>query len=264
MPGESEVAVLAHTDHGGDGVPVVLLHAFPLDSRTWDDVVAELGGAVRAVSVDLPGLGGSSVPGEPPSLEHAAHGVLEVLDHLGVERAVVVGLSTGGYVAAVLARDHPGRLAGLGLCSTTTRVMAPDVPAGRRDVADEVERTGSLDPVSDSVQEGLGETAHAHRPDLEDRVRTVLTSQDPAGVAWVARAVAARSDTSDAVRGVPVPVLLLFGEEDTATPPARAHELAALRPDAELVLLPATGHLTCLERPAEVAAALTRLAARSA
>ena len=55
----------------------------------------------------------------------------------------------------------------------------------------------------------------------------------------------------------------LFGEEDTATPPDRAHELAALRPDAELVLLPATGHLTCLERPAEVAAALTRLVARS-
>lgn len=255
--------MLAHSDGGGPGVPVVLLHAFPLDSRTWDDVVAALGGDVRAVAVDLPGLGASAVPDAAPSLEHAARGVLEVLDHLAVDRAVVVGLSTGGYVAAVLARDHPGRLAGLALCSTTTRVMAPDVPADRRAVAEELERTGSLDPVMDSVQDGLGRTAHAERPDLEDRVRTTIEAQDPAGVAWLARAIAARTDTSDAVRGVPVPVLLLFGEEDTATPPDRAHELAALRPDAELVLLPATGHLTCLERPAEVAAALTRLVARS-
>ena len=255
--------MLNHTDRGGDGVPVVLLHAFPLDSRTWDDVVAELGPDVRAVAVDLPGLGGSAVPAGTPGLEHAAHGVLEVLDHLGVDRAVVVGLSTGGYVAAVLARDHPGRLRGLGLASTTTRVMAPDVPADRRAVADELESTGSLDPVMDSVQEGLGATAHAERPELEDRVRAIIADQDPAGVAWVARAIAARADTSDAVRGVPVPVLLLFGEEDTATPPARAHELAALRPDAELVLLGSTGHLTCLERPVEVAAAITALAARS-
>jgi pimeloyl-ACP methyl ester carboxylesterase len=62
---------------------------------------------------------------------------------------------------------------------------------------------------------------------------------------------------------VPVPLLLLFGEEDTATPPERAHELAAVRPDAELVVLARTGHLTCLERPAEVAAAITALAART-
>lgn len=255
--------MLAHTDHGGAGVPVVLLHAFPLDSRTWDDVVAELGHGVRAITVDLPGLGGSGVPDAEPGLEHAAHGVLAVLDGLGVERAVVVGLSTGGYVAAVLAREHPGRLLGLGLASTTTRVIAPDVPDDRRAVADELERAGTLDAVADSVAEGLGETARAERPELTERVRAVLASQDPRGVAWLARAIAARADTTDAVRGVPVPVLLLFGEEDTATPPARADELAAVRPDAELVLLPRTGHLTCVEQPAAVAAAITDLAART-
>ncbi|MEI4281214.1 alpha/beta hydrolase [Klenkia terrae] len=251
---------LRHADPFPDrtGPAVVLLPAFPLDHRLWDDVAASLPAPLRPIAVDLPGLG-SPTAGDP-SLELAVDGVLALLDELGLDRAVVAGLSTGGYVAAMLAGRAPGRVAALALCDTTTEVGPPDVPADRRRAADDLEQRG-IEVVLDSVAEGLG--PHAG-PELAGRVESVIRSMDPAGVAWVCRALAARPDTSVAVRDFPGPVLLLFGELDGPTPPAeRLTALRALRPDAEAVVVPGSGHLTALEAPAEVAAALAALAARA-
>ncbi|MEI4270418.1 alpha/beta hydrolase [Klenkia sp. LSe6-5] len=252
--------MLNHADPFPDrpGPVVVLLPAFPLDHRLWDDVAALLPAPLRPVAVDLPGLG-SPVRGEP-SLQLAADGVVELLDHLGVERAVVAGLSTGGYVAALLAGRAPHRVAGLALCDTTTEVGPPDVPADRLTAADDLQQHG-IEVVLDSVAEGLG--PHAG-PDLAARVEAMVRSQDPDAVAWVCRALAARSDTSEGVAAFPGPVLLLFGEHDTPTPPAqRLAELQRLRSDAAAVVVPGSGHLTALEAPAAVADALTGLARRA-
>lgn len=251
-------APLQHSDPFPDrtGPAVVLLPAFPLDHRLWDDVAALLPAPLRPLAVDLPGLG-SPVPGEP-SLEHAVDGVLALLDELGLDRAVVVGLSTGGYVAAMLAGRAPERVAGLGLCDTTTRVGPPDEPDARRETARQLEGALGIAAVLDSVAEGLG--PHAG-PELAGRVRQMVESRVPGEVAWVCRALADRPDTSSAVRGYPGPVLLLFGELDGPTPPdPRLTELRALRPDAATVLVPGSGHLTALEQPAAVASAVAALA----
>lgn len=251
-------APLHAQDRGGAGLPVLLLHAFPLDHRMWDDVVALLPPGLRPIAVDLPGLG-SPVSGEP-SLEVAVDGVLALLDTLGVERAVVAGLSTGGYVAAMLAGRAPERIAALALCDTTTEVGPPDEPDGRRETARQLEGALGISAVLDSVAAGLG--PHAG-PELAGRVRQMIDSRDPLDVAWTCRALADRPGTTDALRDYPGPVLLLFGEHDAPTPPAqRLVQLQAVRPDAESVVVPGSGHLTALEQPAAVADALTALAAR--
>ncbi|SCX44764.1 Pimeloyl-ACP methyl ester carboxylesterase [Klenkia marina] len=251
--------MLNHADPFPDrpGPVVVLLPAFPLDHRLWDDVAALLPAPLRPVAVDLPGLG-STAAGEP-SLQVAVDGVVELLDHLGAARAVVAGLSTGGYVAALLAGHAPDRVAALALCDTTTEVGPPDVPADRLAVAADLEQHG-IEVVLDSVAEGLG--PHAG-PELAGRVETMIRSQDPDDVAWVCRALAARPDTSQAVRDFPGPVLLVFGEHDAPTPPAqRLAGLQELRPDAVALVVPGSGHLTALESPAAVAEALTTLASQ--
>ncbi len=251
-------APLHAVDRGGDGLPVVLLHAFPLDHRMWDDVVALLPDTLRPIAVDLPGLG-SPTAGEP-SLQVAVDGVLALLDVLGLDRALVAGLSTGGYVAAMLAGQAPERVAGLALCDTTTQVGPPDEPDARRETARQLEGALGIAAVLDSVGEGLG--PHAG-PELAGRVRQMIDSRDPVDVAWLCRALADRPDTTEALRAHPGPVLLLFGEHDTPTPPAqRLAELQAVRPDATSVVVPGSGHLTALESPVAVADALVALAGR--
>ncbi|MFY0407546.1 alpha/beta fold hydrolase [Solicola sp. PLA-1-18] len=244
-----------YRDLGGDGPVLVLLHAFPLSSRTWEPLVEALDG-VRVVLVDLPGLGRSPVPDGPATMAHARDLVLGVLDGIGVGRAVLHGVSTGGYVALAVAAHAPERVAGLALGSTTTRRIEPDVPDERLATADEVERSGSTGPVRGSADDGLGATAHRDQPHLVDLLRSIIDGADPRGVAWMARAIASRDDTTDALRDLERPVLLLFGDEDEGTPPVRGEEMRdARRPgsDTELVVLPGVGHLTGLEQPRRVA-----------
>jgi 3-oxoadipate enol-lactonase len=233
---------MLHIDHGGDGPVIVLVHAFPLDSGMFDRLVPRLTGHARVVTVDLPGLGGSHVPATEPSLDDVAGRLLRVLDDLEVERAVVLGVSTGGHVALQTAARAPERVAALVLGSTTPHRIEPDVPDERRAVAEEIGRL-------------QGAAAHDRQPDLVDALRRTIVDADPAGVAWMARAIADRSDTAEALRAYPGPVLLIFGAEDEATPPSHGQEMLALRGDAptRLVVLPQTGHLVPLESPAAVA-----------
>ncbi|VXC09647.1 alpha/beta fold hydrolase [Nocardioides sp. AX2bis] len=249
----------------GRGRPVlVLLHAFPLDSTTFDRVLPLLVDTVRVLRVDLPGLGRSvdQAVGEP-SVVAMARAVLRVLDDAGVDRAAVHGVSTGGYVALALADLAPERVTALLLSSTTPWVGQPDLPADRLAVAGELERRGDTEPVADSVKGGLGESAQGEQPDLVGLVAGIIEAADPRGVAWVARALAARTDTSAVLAGFAGPVLLLYGAEDTEVPPGTVDEMVALRP-APLVtsveVLPRTGHLLALERPAEAARALLAVA----
>ncbi len=263
-PGDGGAVRLARTTTPGPGpgVPVVvLLHAFPLDRSVWDDVVPLLAARCRVVAVDLPGLGASPVPADEPDLDVAVRGVVAALDEEdAASSAVVVGLSTGGYVAARMVGLAAERVAGLGLLGTTTRVGPPDDPDERRATASQVLGAEGLDAVMGSVDEGLSEAARRDRPDLVERVRSSIAAQRPEGVAWVARALAARHDTTDALVGFPGPVLLLFGEHDAATPPdVRGRELHDARPDARLVVVPGSGHLTALEAPEAVAAAVLEL-----
>ena len=252
---------MLHIDHGGDGPAIVLLHAFPLDSGMFDPLVPLLTDVARVVTFDLPGLGGSEVPSTDPGMDDIVRRLVGTLDDLDIDTAVVLGISTGGYVALHLAATAPERVTALVLGSTTTHRGAPDSPDDRVAVADDIERLHSTVPVADSADEGLGETAHRRQPSLVDALRRTIADADPAGVAWMARAIADRADTTDVLRDFAGPVLLLFGAEDEATPVSNGEEMLAVRGDAptRLVVLPATGHLTALESPEPVAAALAAL-----
>ncbi len=251
-----------HRADRGRGPAVVLLHAFPLDSRMFDALVPLLTDEMRVVTIDLPGLGRSPVPDSDPSMDDVAAGVLSVMDELLIDRAVVLGISTGGYVALQMAERAPSRLAALVLGSTTPHRMEPDLPAERWAVAHTIEELHSTAPVADSADEGLGDTTRRERPDLVDSLERTIAGADPDGVAWMARAIAGRSDTTAVLRSFTGPVTLLFGAEDVATPPARGEEMLALRGrlPGRLVVVPRTGHLTPLEAPTPVADVVLELA----
>jgi pimeloyl-ACP methyl ester carboxylesterase len=251
-------------ERAATGEPLVLLHAFPLDSAMWAPLVPELAGVARVVLVDLPGLGASPVPatGEP-SLEVSAEGVVGVLDRLGLRRAVVAGVSMGGYVALALARRHPERVAGLALVDTRAEADAVEVRANRLRMADAVlggTGTRVLAPMLDTL---LGPTTHTRRLPLVDAVRRWLAGAPPAGVAWSQRAMAARPDSTSVLAGLTVPAAVVVGEEDGLTPLPAAQAMAAALPDAVLTVVPGAGHLSPFEAPRAVARALTGLVVRT-
>lgn len=247
----------------GPATVLVLLHGFPLDRRMWDGVVGALDIGIPVLAPDLPGLGRSPVPEDgDPSLDRAADGVAAALREAGHERAVVVGLSMGGYVALSLAERHPDLVAGLALVDTTSSADDAAARARRLRAADEVESSGSVEAVLGMVGVLLGAGRVVDRPDLPATITGWICEQRPAGVAWSQRAMAARPDRTSTVAGLAVPVLVVLGERDTLTPLAAAEHMVGAAQDGELVCIPGAGHLSAVEAPGAVAEALDELVRR--
>ncbi|NUT93638.1 MAG: alpha/beta fold hydrolase [Saccharothrix sp.] len=227
-----------------DHLPLVLLHAFPLDSRMWDGVRD----ALHPITPDLRGRGRRT-----PDLGALADDVLAELDALEHDRVVLGGCSMGGYVAMALLRRDPSRVAGLVLADTRFTADGDEARANRLVMADRVVAEG-VEWVPDTV---LGGLLGAAPPDgVAERVRELILDQDPAEVAWAQRAIAARPDSRDVLAGVDVPALVLVGAQDTLTPPSAARELADVLPRGTYVELPGAGHLTPIEVPQAFAEAV--------
>lgn len=245
-------------------LPLVLLHAFPLDSRMWDAAGALVPGTRAVYAVDLPGSPGhaDALPPEP-SLDTSADLVAAALADAGISRAVVAGLSMGGYTALALLERHPDLVAGLGLLDTKSVADTPEAAANRLARAARLEESGTADEVLPDADTLLGETSLAARPDVREQVVDWIREQVPAGLAWSQRAMAARPDRTAVLRGYGGPVVVVVGDEDTVTPVALAEQMSAVANGAPLVVVRGAGHLSAVEDPAAVAAALADLAQRA-
>lgn len=235
------------------GPPVVLLHAFPVDARLFDPIRAALA-SHQLSTPDFPGFGvraAEPLP-EPPSLAALADDVVAGLDAEGIDRAVIGGVSMGGYVALAVLREYPGRVAGLVLVDTRAGADDDEATARRFSVADRADRG--------DVAAGTDAVAPLVAPNASDDVRSflasIVTDQPPASIAWAQRAMAARPDSTALLAAAGVPVLVVVGERDAVTPPSVAAAMTDGAGDAELVVLPGAGHLTPAEDPAGFAGAV--------
>jgi pimeloyl-ACP methyl ester carboxylesterase len=246
------------------GPLLVLLPAFPLDRSLWSDVVAHLEGTVPILALDLPGLGESACPEAEPDLDLAADAVVACLDRLGRSRAVVAGVSLGGYVTLALARRHQDRLAGIALIDTRPDADTAQARDTRLRLAQAVLSPVGTRALSPMVATLLGSTSHRERPGLVHRVGGLLAHAPARGVAWSQRAMARRGDSWGLLPDLNLPAAVVVGAQDEISPPEVARRMAAALPDAVLTVVDGAGHLSPLEAPHQVADALTALMLRVA
>jgi pimeloyl-ACP methyl ester carboxylesterase len=241
---------------------VVLLHAFPLDKRMWDDVVGPIAESGWDVVVpDLLGFGESLLDeddlDDTPTLAAQARGVLSILDQIGLSNVVVCGLSLGGYVAMELVRQDPSRIAGLALVDTKATADTDEARANRLRVAEQVLDSGSTEALARAMLPNLlGATTRDTRPEVVERVRGWILDADPVGVAVAQRAMAARPDSLADLASLVVPGLVLWGAEDTLAPRAEQELMVSAMRDARFVEIPECGHLCAVEAPEATVAAL--------
>lgn len=236
-------------DELGTGLPVVLLHAFPFDRAMWRPQMAPLAEAgFRVLAPDFPAFGESTPCPDGVTIERAADMLAEFLEVLAIPRAVIGGLSMGGYVAMAFARRHADRLAGLILADT--RAAADDAPG--REARDKtiatVKENGVVAFAESMVPKLLSEQSRANAS-LVAFARDIATRQSADAV--IAALIALR-DRPDAVAGldaVAVPTLVLVGEHDAITPPPLAARIASNVRGSELIHIPGAGHLSNLENP---------------
>lgn len=250
---------LHYVDAGAQDAPCLLLvHGFPLDARMWRVQMSGLGAAARIVAPDLRGHGRSATPPGPYTMEQHADDLAALLDHLKIERAIVAGLSMGGYVTLAMWRRHPSRIAALALLDTRAEADAPAARENRDRTIIRVRETG-VRALGEEMLPKLMAPANLAAGPLKQEMLDIIVSQPVAGVIGALQGLRDRHDSRPTLPTIDVPTLVVVGEEDALTPPADARLMAAAIRGAELLVIPGAGHLSPLENSQAVNQALRRL-----
>ncbi|MFC0082595.1 3-oxoadipate enol-lactonase [Aciditerrimonas ferrireducens] len=244
----------SHRLEGPPEAPVVvLLNSLGTSGAMWDPQVAALLPYRRVLRVEHPGHGGTPRPDPlPGSVAELGQGLVGLLDHLGIERCSVVGLSLGGMVALWLASEHPGRVDRLVLACTAAQ-LPPAEAWLERAARSRSEGPAALAPML--VERWFTPEGRASRPELAEWVTGMLAACDPEGYAACCEAIAA-FDHRERLGAIEAPTLVLTGAEDPVTPPATALALAEAIPGAALAVLPHAAHLAPVEQPRRTTDAL--------
>lgn len=236
-------------DAAGNGPPILLLHAFPLNLSMWDPQAAGLRHRFTVVRFDCRGFGGTPPGDGLLTMERIAEDGVALLDHLGFGSTVVCGLSMGGYAAFAMIRRFPDRIRALVLADTRA---TPDTPEGRKkrgELRTRVLQEGPPAAVDAFVPNLVGETSVKERPAVIEKLRAVTLTASTQGIADALSGLAARADSVPTLREIRVPTLVLCGEEDKITPPADSRQIHEGIPGSRLTLLPRAGHVSNLETP---------------
>jgi 3-oxoadipate enol-lactonase len=231
----------------GEGPPLFLFHSLLSDRASFDAIVPELSKSFRVIVPELPGFGRShAVPG---GLADVADRMAEaVQDAAGGKNAIVLGNGYGGFVALQMAIRHPNIASQLVLADCGAAFTEPGREAFRNMAA--VSTAKGLSAITDVAMRRLfAPEFQARHPDLMADRREAFLRTD-AEVFRAACEALASLDLRPELQKVKIPVLVLVGEHDEATPPPMSHELAAGLPQAHLEIIPGCAHVPQLQSPA--------------
>lgn len=238
---------IAYTDTG-IGRPVVLLHGYPFNRSLWSEQLIALGNSYRVVVPDLRGFGESDATQSPATMDQMAQDVAQLLDHLQISRAVICGLSMGGYVALAFYKQFPSRVRALVLADTRAQGDSEEAKQTRAQQAEKALSEG-MAGIADAMLPKLltPETVSKH-PDIVKRVRDMMLRTRPEGAAAALHGMAMRDDHTQLLPNISVPTLIIVGAEDAITPLADSEKMDHAIPNSHLAVLDHAGHVSNLER----------------
>lgn len=235
----------------GTGPAVVFLHGLPMDRRMWRAQLTALP-RWRCIVPDLRGLGQSQLGERPVTMRVYADDIAGMLDGLGIERAVVCGLSMGGYVTFEMLRRHAGRVRALVLADTRAEPDNADARRAREDLIQAVRTQGSAVLFDRMGPRLLSQTTWRSAPQVLEQLRLMASESPVAGATAALGAARDRVDSRDLLPSITQPTLVLVGRDDVITPPESARRMAASIAAARLVEIGEAGHVPPLEQPERV------------
>ena len=214
---------------------MVWLHAFPLSADQWLPQFSRVPPGWRFIAPDLRGFRGpgSVVEDSGPdvrSIDDYATDVFELMAHLEIATADIVGLSMGGYVALAMLHHAPERLSGLVLASTRATAESEQGKINRVRMLEVIAGAGVPGVAREMVPKLVGETSHRRQPDLADAVKRLVEANRPEPLAAAVRAMRDRPDSTPLLPRLAVPVTIVHGAEDALIPVAEAEAMHRAAP----------------------------------
>ncbi len=239
--------VLHYEDVGSTALPtIVFSNSLGTDFRIWDGVVRILKPEFRLIRYDKRGHGLSEAPPAPYAMADHVADLAALLDMIGVEDTLVVGLSVGGMIAQGLAAERPDLTHALVLCDTAHRIGTAEMWNERIAAAG---GDGGIAALADGILERwFSAEFRAGSPAELAGYRHMLTRTPPDGYAGTCAAIR-DADLTESTGHLGLPALCVVGDEDGSTPPDVVRSLAELLPEGRLEIIPGSGHLPCVDQP---------------
>ena len=233
----------------GEGAPLLFLHAFPLHHRMWEPQIAVLGHRYQIIAVDYAGFGRSEwepLASVVPTIEQAAHGILDIIDQLDLDSVAMAGCSMGTYMALALYRLAPQRFNRIALCNARASADDDATKAVRTRNA-HIARTEGIEPIVDQLMPrllsshvGAGIRRYVHTMALEASSDTVANALEM---------IRDRQDGRDLLAKMTIPTLVVGATDDPIMPVHESVALAKELPNSQIVVLQECGHLSNIEQP---------------
>lgn len=242
---------IAYTDTGNSGdIPVVFIHGFPLDKSMWNDQLQACSGKYRTIAYDIRGFGESEEGSAGYSIDLFTKDLLEFMNALEIEKAVLIGFSMGGYIALNAMRKFPEKIIGLVLADTQCQADTEEAYEKRMKTCEKIRRE-SISVYADEVLPALLATSEegSDNSNAIIAMRTIIEGTSKDVLCNTLVAMANREATCGTLKNITVPTLLLVGEDDTLTPVEKSESMNAEIPGATLHVIPYSKHLSNIDNP---------------
>jgi pimeloyl-ACP methyl ester carboxylesterase len=239
---------LSYDDVGEGNVPIIFLHGFPFDKTMWHLQLDSLQSIYRLISLDIRGFGKSTDEQTTLSIDLFTDDLIKFMDNLSIDKAVICGLSMGGYIALNAVRRFPGRFEALILCDTQCIADTPEVKQKRYDAIEDIKANGVNGFNEGFIKKVFSKDALKNKKKLVAQVKTVFLSNSAQTISRGLVAIAERAESSSGLSKIGIPTLIIVGSEDEVTPLAQAEYMHGKIKGSILKVVEHAGHVSNLEQ----------------
>lgn len=231
------------------GVPLIFIHGFPFNKEMWSAQLTALSDSHRCIAYDVRGHGNSEAGAAQFSIPQFADDLFSFLDALKIDKAIIVGLSMGGYIALHAIKENPARIAGLLLCDTQCASDTQEGRDKRKKTIAFIQKNGLEVYTEESLKNLFAPASFQSKKEVVQFIRNTILKTRPESICLTLQALADRAETCSLLGQINVPVLILVGKEDKITSPEVAEKMHGLINKSELKIIDNAGHLSNLENP---------------
>lgn len=242
---------LSYDDLGEAGIPVIFLHGYPFSKAMWKQQLEFLQATNRVIACDVRGFGKSTYEQSSLSIDLFADDLLTFMYKLHIEKAIICGLSMGGYIALNAMKRFPGHFEALILCDTQCIADSPAVKEKRYKVIDDINVNGVKNFNEEFIKSVFHKDTLSNKKELVETLRTVVFANSQQIITAGLVALAERSETCSTLGAIDIPTLIICGREDEVTPLAQSDFMHQLIEGSIMHVIDNAGHVSNLEQPDE-------------
>jgi len=241
---------LCYCENGPElGPTLIFIHGFPFNQTMWHNQVVALQKNYRVLTYDLRGFGSSSAGEDEFSIDLFAEDLICFMDALQIKKAIICGLSIGGYIAMNAIEKYLNRFEALILCDTQCIFDTPEVKENRFLAIEVIQNKGIEKFANDTIKMLFAKESYFTKVSEINTIRQMIFSNSKEVIINTLMALANRKETCSKLQHVQIPVLILVGSEDRLTPTDAAAYMNAKLFDSKMIVIEQSGHLSNIENP---------------